>query len=182
MRTYKKQHGGTFTYYLVIIVILFALMYGYSRVFRSELHDKANDFQSHHIKNGSVVAQIRYLKWYDNDNSTSYYIFTEKGKLYVDGSNHYSWWNSDEKFFDVLEEHEGMFCTMNVEDSFWNSWSVTQIINCVEPDIFYQNVKDGIINSDGEKYINNDVPLSTPIESDVPDSSPVKSNYSDIPD
>jgi hypothetical protein len=182
MRSYKKQSGESLISYLIIIVVLVVAIYGYNRIFRSELYDKENEFKSHYIKNGKVFAQIRYLKWYDNDDSTSYYIFTEKGKLYVEGSNHYGWWNPDEKFYDILEEHQGMFCTMSVEDSFLHSWSITQISNCIDENDFYQKMKDGEIDINGNKFINEDVPFSTkpnPFQSDVPESTPA---YSYIPD
>ena len=122
----NKQNGNTT---IIFIIILFIGLIALQRFTRPELYDDSNDFQKNKIVNSKVTARIEYLKWYDDDDITNYYIFTNIGKLHIDAKG-YGTFYGDEKMYDELEDYVGQFCTFNVEQNILYGTQATDFYSC----------------------------------------------------
>ena len=112
----KKMSGEmTLTQLLILLIVVVGIVSIGNRIFRPELYDEKNDFRGWKVENNQVVAQIQDMNWYDNDDSTSYYIFTDIGKLYVLNEGFLSF---NESLYDNFEDQLGANCTLYVKDTF----------------------------------------------------------------
>lgn len=127
----NKQKGNVT--YLILVIISFIGFMGFEYYKKLELYDESNDFRSENIVNKTVEARIEYLKWFDNESTTDYYVFTSFGKLNIDAKSY--GWNGDEDMYDDLEEYVGQVCTFQVESSWWFDWQTTGFNNCEFKDI-----------------------------------------------
>ena len=122
----NKQNGNTT---IIFIIVLFIGLILFQRFTRPELYDDSNDFQKNKIVNSKVTARIEYLKWYDDDDITNYYIFTNIGKLHIDAKG-YGMFKGDEKMYDELEDYVGQYCTFNVEQNILYGTQATDFYSC----------------------------------------------------
>ena len=122
----SKQKGSIEIVISVILIIVIMVIFRFTR---SELYDEKNDFQENKVVNNQVDARIEYLKWYDTDDITNYYVFTEFGKLHIDAKD-YGFWNGNEKMYDDLEDYVGQKCTFTVEDSWFKGKQAIRFKNC----------------------------------------------------
>jgi len=151
----------------IVFIICLSVLFVTTRFTRPELFSDENKFQTHLVRNGTIIAQLQNFKWYEEEYSDSYYLFTDKGVLKIHSGGNSS---DDEDLSDMLEEHRGMFCSLNVQDQVFGHWIITSFNNCQENN--YSIQKRTSSNSDvpeSDHIIYNEIPESQESKnSDVP--------------
>jgi hypothetical protein len=175
----KKQKGETSLGHLAVLIILLIGVFIFTRYSRPELYDESNNFKGWKVEKNQVIVKIEGANWYDSSQSTSYYIFTDIGKLYVSNKGVFSF---NETLYEELEEYIGYYCTLNVENLFLSGWSVRDFSYCQEDKYTIEqqyNQNEGVpvtvqimIVPEFKEIINNE---------DVPQSTPVKTGNDDVP-
>ncbi len=130
----KKQKGfGEGVLHLIILVVVILGLFFIDRIVNPELHSSENDFKYQNVHHGRINVFINNLEWYDYDDVTSYYVFTDQGKLKIDGnSSDHGFFNSNDTFYGEIEEYVGYYCNFTVEKSFLGNWLVTRVNRCEE--------------------------------------------------
>lgn len=112
---------------LIIIFILGAGLIIFNLLARPELYDDSLLFQSQYVKSGQVEIIIKNSKKYNNGKSgSSYYLFTDKGRLLIDDK---------ENFFNSTMHKKaltniGKTCSATVDSKVFSSdWEIHHL-NC----------------------------------------------------